>query len=268
MIRVAWQLGFVLFAVAAAALPGDLDPMSLLERGIRSDFENRQRSASYLYREDVTQRALTGSGTAVETSSASYEVIYLENQPYYKLTGRNGSPLSPSEQEEEQRRMEAVAAERRSLGGTFAASAERPRITVRYSRIPDLHQVRYLGEEKVGGYDTYVLEAYPKSKVRLTDLGDLETHAMRVRLWLEKESLLRVKMEGEVLRDAGRLRKGSRVWYWYAPQQDSVWLVQKIVLRRPLKGPGPALWAETEQVYSRYRKFQAESKVTVSDGLP
>jgi|HigsolmetaAR201D_1030396.scaffolds.fasta_scaffold06724_3 hypothetical protein len=268
MIKVAWQLGFVLFAVAAAALPGDQDPMALLERSISRDSENRQRSSSYLYSEDVTQRVLTESGTAVETSSASYEVIYLENQPYYKLTGRNGSPLSPSEQEAEERRMEAVAAERRSLGQTSAASSERPRITVRYSRIPDLHKVRYLGEEKVSGYDTYVLEAYPKSRRRPTDLGDLETHAMRIRLWLEKESLLRVKMEVEVLRDAGRLRKGSKVWYWYAQQQDSVWLVQKIVLRRPFKGPGQARWAETEQVYSRYRKFQAESKVTVSDELP
>lgn len=255
----------VLLAIAlggSVLQAGDPDPLELLRRSIQAEEANRARAASYLYTEDITRTAVVGE-QVVESSSQRYEVIYLAGEPYFRLVGRDGKPLTPEEEEQERRRMELVAADRRAGRGQFTSPAERPRISVVYRILPESHEIRYLGTATMGGCQTWVLEAIPKKRSGRGGLNEMETRGLRVKLWIDQETLLRVRQDAEAVRNVGRLERGATLSYRYAPQADGIWLVRQIIFRTPDgKSKGLERYRVTDQSYSSYHKFQAESVLT------
>lgn len=252
----------------AAALGGsalraaDPDPLDLLRRSIQAEEVNRARASSYLYTEDITRTVVVGE-QVVESASQRYEVIYLAGEPYFRLVGRDGKALTRDEEEQERQRMELVAADRRAGRGQFTSPAERPRISVVYRILPESHEIRYLGGEKVGDRQTWVLEAAVKKRSGHGGLNEMETRGMRVKLWIDQETLLRVQQSAIAERKVGRLERGASLSYRYAPQADGIWLVRQIVYRTPDgRSKGLPRYRETDQTYSNYHKFQVESVVT------
>jgi hypothetical protein len=242
--------------------PGeDTDPVDLVKQSIEAERANRAKAASYLYTEDIT-RTLVDGDQVLEKNAQRYEVIFLAGEPYYRLVGRDGSPLSPEEEDEERRRMETVAADRRAGRLPFASPAERPRVSIVYHILPEFHQIRLVGAESMQGRDTWKVEASPHRSSNSGGLNDKETRAMRVTIWIDKETFLRVRQDAEVTKKVGRLDKGSSLSYRFAPQPDGVWLVREIIYRTPLgKSKDGERYRETDQVYSNYHKFQAESNL-------
>lgn len=250
-----------LACVPSARPAADPDPVDLVKRSIEAERVNRARASSYLYTEDITRTAVHG-GRAVERSAQRYEVIFLAGEAYYRLVGRDGSPLSPEEEEEERRRMETVAADRRAGRLPFASPAERPRVSLVYRILPESHRIRLLGPETMMGRETWKVEAVPEHGGNSGGLNEKETRAMRVTLWIDKETLLRVRQDAAMTKKAGRLDKGSWLSYRFAPQPDGVWLVREIIYRAPIgRAKDGERYRETEQVYSNYHKFQADSNV-------
>lgn len=257
----------LLFAVAQGAArllyaEDPPDPVDLLRRSIQAEEANRARAASYLYTEDITRSVVVGD-RVIESGAQRYEVIYLAGEPYFRLVGRDGKPLTPDEEEEERRRMDLVAEDRRAGRGQFTSPAERPRISVVYRILPESHEIRYLGTETVAGCEAWVLEAAPKRSSGRGGLNEMETRGMRVKIWIDKETLLRLRQDAEAIKKVGRLDRGALVSYRYAPQADGIWLVRRIIYRTPDgKSKGTARYRETDQSYSNYHKFQAESVMT------
>ncbi len=247
-------------ALLSAAAPNALD---LLRRSEEAEFKNRAEAVSYLYSEDITHRFLV-DGRVVDSTSQRFEVIFLGREPYFRLVARDGLPLDAQQSAAEDRRMQRVAADRAAgrIGG--ASPSERPRVTIPYEILPETHTPRLLGEDSIDGFGVWVLELLPK-KGYGRDLRERETRALKIKLWLDKNSLLRVRQDAAVIRRAGRLERGARISSRFAPQPDGVWLVERILFTTPV-GDGYGA-RQTEQIYSSYRKFRADSKV-VTDRLP
>lgn len=267
MRRSAWTAtAATLVFVLAAGAADPPDPADLVRRSLKAEEENRARASSYLYTEDITRRLVEGE-RVVESGSQRYEVIFLAREPYFRLVGRNGGPLLPEEEEEERRRLDAVAADRQAGVHQFSSPAERPRVSIVYRILPEFHEIRLLGSEKVAGRETWVLEAVPRRKSNSGGLNDKETRQMRVKIWLDQETLLRVRQDAEVVKKVGRLDKGAWLSYRFDAQSDGVWLVRQIIYRTPLEASkGVPRYREVDQVYSNYHKFQAESSLVPATG--
>lgn len=235
--------------------------MTLLRQSIEAEDANRDRASAYLYTEDIKHRVVVGERT-VESASQRYEVIFLAGQPYFRLVGRQGVPLDGDEEAAEIRRMETVAEERHAGQGSALSRAERPRISLVYGILPDSHEIHFLGEEQMDGRATWVVEATPKRRSGGGGLQEKETRVLRVKVWIDQETKLRVRQDGEATKRAGRLDKGAVLSYRFAPQADGVWLVRQILFRTRAGGKrGSERYRETEQSYSNYHKFRADSVV-------
>ena len=255
------KLFFVLPAAATLLYAAGPDPIDLLRRSVQAEEDNLARAASYLYTEDVTHSTVEGD-LVLHTESQRYEVIFLGGKPYFRLKSRDGLPLPPDEEAAEKARMDAVANDRRASLFGSSSPAERPRISVVYRILLDSHEVRLIGEDTLQGRAVWILEAIPKRKDGPGGLNEKETRALRVKVWIDQDTLLRVRLDAEAVRSAGRLDRGAQLSYRFARQTDGVWLVQQIIYRVP-EGRSKAgqRYHETDQSYSNYHKFQVESSL-------
>ncbi|MDX2154773.1 MAG: hypothetical protein SFV54_28785 [Bryobacteraceae bacterium] len=244
---------------AAAAAP---DATQLLSQSIAADEENRKKSVYWLYHEAIVARLLEKDRVR-QQSETTYEVLFLEGQPYFRLTTRNGQPLSKAEEDAEEARMQRVAAERRAAPNHIVVS-ERPRLAILYRVVPETHHVTLAGSEVIDGRDTWRIVAKPKRALAVREARVMETRAVELTIWLDKQSLMRVKQEAVATRNAGRFRKGDRVTHWFQPHPEAggakpTWLVSRITFRRPL---GKDDVSEVDQLYSNYRRFVADSRIS------
>ncbi|HBY59476.1 MAG TPA: hypothetical protein DEH78_06610 [Solibacterales bacterium] len=253
--------------MAAASCGWAQDAGDLVARSIAAEEDNRRRAISWLYREAVISRFFEKDRLRRRTET-NYEVLFVEGQPYYRMTGRDGRPLAGAEKEEEDARMQRVAEERRANPNKIVVS-DRPRLAILYRVVPETHEVTLAGSEVVEGRDAWRLVAKPRRSLAPRETRVLETRAVDLLIWVDKASLMRVKQEAVALRNAGRFRKGDRVTHSFEPHADGgeapTWLVKRITLRRPF---GKNERIEVDQVYSEYRRFAADSRITIEPQWP
>lgn len=246
-----------------------VDAADLLRRSIAADRENSRHAANYLFREDIIYRRRNPDGQAEAERSRTYEVIYLVDGPYYRLVARNGLPLPPEDEAAEVAKMDREAETRRRDPGMRSENLNprKDRFSVPYAKLAEFHKVRFQGEETVSGRPTYVLVAEPRSRSEVSSDLDRYVRTMRVRVWIDRETLVRLRMRAEAVRKSPWLPKGHIIQYDYGLVNNEIWLIHRIQLRVPLKQPKGS-WQETDQRYSNYRKFQSDSRMFAGEELP
>jgi len=256
-------------ALALLPLPitkaSPVDVRELLERSIAADRENSRHALNYLFREDIMYRRRYPTGQVVDERSNTFEVVYLVDGPYYRLVARNGLPLSPSDEAAEVAKMTREAEQRREHPGMRQSTLnpKKDRFSVPYSKLAEFHKLRYEGEDTVDGRKAYVLLAKPRSGVRTKSDLDQYVRSMRVRVWIDQASLVRLRMHAEAVRKTRWMPKGHTIDYQFGRVNNEIWLIHRILLRLPVTNPKGS-WQETDQRYSNYRKFRSDSRIVAT----
>jgi len=244
---------FCLFLVMAMSAVARESATELVERSVEAARANRQRMAMYLFREDVRQKQFNASGDLTGERTLTYDVLMLEGRPYHRRVAIDGRPLAPADEAMERERMDQVAAERRR-NPSARSPTDRTRRVVPYDQLTRLLKTRVDGEISLNRRPCSLVIAAPKRSAKARTPDEKRLAGSRVSIWIDKATLHRVRMEVQSRHDESTV-------FDYARQDGDIWLIRRIAARQH---QGKTV-LETEQIYSNYRRFSAESEARVQD---
>ena len=208
-----WALPILLAAIANVA-DAQVDLKALVEQSAL----NYQRAwsvagMSWVY----TQTDVTRSHGIAETDVS--EVTPLDGTPYERLIGRNGIPLSPAAQLDEDRKYQQALRQRQA-----ETPSQREARILKYENqrafardIPNAYNYTLMDDEVVDGRPAWVIAMTPRPDFMPTaPHGSLLSH-FEGKLWIDKEDVQWAKAEAHAIDTIGigwilaRVKRGTRV---------------------------------------------------------
>ena len=95
--------------LAATAAAWAQDPRELVRRSISQDQLDWVRMRDYTWQARSVERHFNSQGKVESTRRESWETLILDGQPHRRMLARDGKPLSPAEQQYEQRKLDEAA---------------------------------------------------------------------------------------------------------------------------------------------------------------
>ena len=223
---------------------------------------NREQAACFVYREDIRFREIMPDGATRAKDWVTYEVTMLEGEPYHRRVAMNGGPLPPDDESDEEKRYRQVEAYRQATPMEerrkryFAAEENRFRIDAHI--VLEWHNLKRAEDSTLAGRAVWVVEAAPQRGAPKPKRRSQWSLSQRLRFWVDKTTSLPLQIEGEQLYDFDGSRKGTVTRVTYT-EVEGVSLLARIDSLGS-RGSGKAIYSfETDQTYSNYRRFRAES---------
>lgn len=260
------RYGAVLFALAAAAtgmpsIAATPDPQEIIRKSveaIQSDWE-QARGYSYLERDVESKRR-------EPATAKTYKVLMIDGSPYNRVTAINDQPLSPTEQAEEQHKLQKEIEKRQR-----EPARDREKRIAKYDResahdhemlqaMVDGFQFRLAGEAEVDGHACWVLDAAPRPGYQAATREGRILKGMKGRLWVDQRSYQWVKVHAEVVRPVsfyGFLAKvgpGTEFDLEQAPVTDNLWLAKRFSVQ--VKASALGVFSENSTESDTYRDYQ------------
>lgn len=264
-------------AVSICVRAATPDARSIVEAALGKDDRNSKLRQDYIYFQTETERELNSKNEVTTTTSKQHEVRTIYGAQYKKLTQRNGVGLPPKEELAENQKLDKFANRQSKL-----SMAERARIAEEQENkrqknrdfvkeVPNAFNFSILGEETMSGKPAWVIVADPKPGFKATGFQARMLPNLRGKFWIEKSSMQIMRIEAEVLDTISiglflaRLSKGTRFNVELELVNNELWAPKK--LRMDLDARLALLkhvHASNEIVFSGYRRFSAESKITAT----
>jgi hypothetical protein len=198
-------LRLLALSAASIALCAAQDAREIVERSISLDNRFSQAVLDYTYVQHVEQRDLDSKGAVKRVTSRDYDVMLIEGTPYVRLVRRDGKPLPPGEEREQQQRLDRVVAGRKHESPAERAARledwkrreQRRRAPLR--EIPAAFYLKLAGETRLDGRELYVIEATPRPGYTGKDRISRAFPKLKGSLWIDKQTYEWVRAEAEVL---------------------------------------------------------------------
>ncbi len=252
---------------------GAPDPRALIEKSLQRDQRDEELARQYAYLETSSEQEWK-NGQRTKLQRETHEILSLYGQPYRRLVAKDGNPLSPGEQQKEQRKLDKVAAER-----ARETPAERERRLAKYTsdrrrqreflkEIPRAFTFQLAGETKLAGRAAWMIDATPIAEYRPQDARARVLSKFKGRFYVAQEDATLLKLEAEAIDTVSfglvlaRLERGARFTLEKTHVNNELWMPLRIkvdfdarvALLKKLK-------IDLQVDYSDFRKFQSESKV-------
>jgi hypothetical protein len=264
--------GLIFFSLAFRILAQTPPAQDLLAKVIEADSKNRELMVNYLFRQSVNVKYQCDADRKGLDQFRTDEVILLEGEPYFQLVEENGVPISDKKKREEDQKMRKVADARRAR----RERGKRPQTqsgytSYRFEHLATFHNAQYAGEQEWNGRHVFVLETRPKPGVTGTGKEDLILVHSRTKIWADAETRMPLKAEVHMDEKVANWPKGM-VLEMDSQALDGGWIARRVYSFRPITGVTAKLLkcnsVEVEQMFSKFRKFEAESKFYPGDVVP
>ncbi len=258
----------LLAAWPCAAQP---DAGELLRRMTQAEKSNRQQSACFVYREDIRSSTARAGQLPKQTGWITYEVTILEGEVYHRPVARDGRPLSPEHLAAEEKRFQLVSEYRRTTPVEerrrrfFAAEENRYRIDSEI--VLRHHDVKLLGPDQVRGRAVWLVSALPRRGTPKPKRRSEWSLSQRIQYWIDQKTDLPLRVEAEQFDDYDGTRKGTLTRV-ETVEVEGVLLPESITSTSIRRSGREQLTQVTDQRYSVYRKFRAETVLLFTEPVP
>lgn len=242
----------------------DLTADDILQRSAEAERTQAILRAQYFYRE----HAIRSTGPGKITYTQDFENIVLEGEPYRRLVLRDGKPLDRKRAEEEERKLQLTAAERRAERAQPQKSGPKV-IPFSEARPADLLRVmdnKLVREEVLHGRQSWVIESEPKRDLVPADAIDQKLACYRYVLWIDQQDFVIAQRDSEVVREGAESRPGSKLRSVFRKEDDLPWFRHSMEGEFFTSAP-KAHWFQKHS-FSGFKKFQAESKIEFGKEKP
>jgi hypothetical protein len=274
--RLRWQTLLVLTTLAGAWAQ---DPRELVRRSIAQDQLDWVRMKDYTWQAHSVEKHLDSHGKVVSTKQEAWETVMLDGQPHRRTLERDGKPLSPEEQRNEQKKLDRET--RRLSSETPAenqrrleeAEKRRRREFAFLSEIPELFDLRFEGDSIVDGRSVWMVSGAPRpgAKARSGDAKILLK--LRGRMWIDKATYQWARVEAETTDTISwglflaRLNSGSKMTFEQTEVNSDLWFPKRLLLTGSGRvGVIKRIALDEEIEWSNYRKFSVDSKIVTGPG--
>ena len=233
-----------------------------------AETSNRRDSAYFVYREDIRTSIASAGQLPRQTGWITYEVTFLEGESYHRAVARDGQPLPPEQQEAEDQRMREVGEFRRRTPMDerrrrhFAAEENRYKIdtdiVVRY------HDAEFVGRDKLRGRDVWLVVTRPRRGAPKPKHRSEWSLCQKLKYWIDQKTCLPLRVEAEQLYDYDGTRKGA-ISQVETVEVEGVLLPERITSTARHKSGRVQNTISTNQSYSAYKRFRAETVLLFSD---
>ncbi len=226
-----------------AQLVWGADPAQLLDQALAAKQALIPRIKDYLGQEDIRYYRTTGSGRRKQTAWTTYDVFVVDKERVFRMVARDGRPVKPGKTNSRPRQ------------------GENDRIAFQVEDLRRNHALSLRGEAMFLGRRCWVLEgildpAAPDVVGRSTGMASSDGT-----LWIDQETHWILKEEARLRRRWLGFPEGSVVTHEVL-FHDGLPLTGRIHLQRlALHDDDRRILLETEQTYSRYRRFGAETVI-------
>jgi len=239
---------------------GQIDVSTIIQRSVEANAADWNAAPEY----DCFERDAQPDG-----GSKTYEDLMIMGSPYQKLIAVNGRPISSEQQQQEQRKLDAALAKRRGESEQERSDRianfekDRKRDQQLMDQLVKAFDFSLIGQQKLDGFDVYVLKATPKRGYRPPNMDTQVLKGMHGKLWIDKKTFQWVRVEAEVIHPVSiegfvaQVEPGTRFELEKTPIEDGkVWLAKHYSMRAKAK----VLFlfdhkSEDDETYFGYRKF-------------
>ena len=248
----------------------------LFERAEQNDLQNEKLEREYTYDERVERHVLDSSGAVKKIETSTSEIIAIYGEQVARVTSRDNKPLSPNDAKKEDDKIQKIIDKRKGESDgdrrKRLEKAEKDREEDRkfVLEIADAFTFRLVGSETVDGKEAWVFEGDPRPDYHAKSRGAKMLSKFKGRIWINKADLQWVKIDMTAIDTLSigfalaRIHKGTHLIIDLTKVNDEVWLPKRLQFHFDAR---VALFKsyddDVEQTYSNYKKFRADSKITV-----
>lgn len=228
----------VTFASTAWPASTSLDAKAIIQRSVQANDADWKAAPEYEYFERDQQ---PGGGTK------TYQVLMIDGSPYQRLVEVDGKPVSQTQQEQEQQKLNAVVNERKNESPTAKAKRiqqyekDRKRDHGLMQQLVDAFDFQLQGEQQLDGFEVYVLLATPRAGYQPPSRDTRVLTGMHGKLWIDKKTFQWVKVEAEVIHPVSiegflaEVEPGTRFELEKMPVGDGVWQAKHFSMKAHAK---------------------------------
>ncbi len=219
-----------------------LDVQQLLRNSVAATQRNWKEAPNYVFTERDVEEKLDSDGAVKTRTIKTYEVSVIDGSPYRRLLQINDRTISKKQQQAEAAKM--AAERRRRLSQSSSARAnriakyekERKQDEAMLKEMADAFVYRLIGEEKINGRDTYVLDATPRPGYVPKTRDTKVLTGMRGKLWIDKADTQWLKVEAEVMRPVSfyavaTVSPGTKFLLQQEPVAPGLWMPKHFSVR-------------------------------------
>lgn len=269
------------FIPDAAGMLSQDEMRNVLRISADNDIENDKRQRNYTYIEREEEHKLDGKGRAKSTEVRTSEILMIYGEQVERLISKNDRPLSAKDAAKEDEKIQKIIDKRE-----HESDKERKRRIAReekdredgrkfVSEVADAYNFHFLGIEKLGGRDTYVIDAEPRPgfqpKMKYANI----LPKFRFRAWIDKQDLQWAKLDAVCIDTVSfglvlaRIHKGTRVVLEQTRINDEVWLPKQMDIKVDAR---VALLKnfnlDQQTIYRDYKKFRTDTKIVGVGEVP
>jgi len=266
-----------LLVVMAAMGAWAQDPRELVRRSIAQNQLDWTRMRDYTWQAHSVEKHLDSHGKVQSTKRETWETLILDGQPYRRVLERDGKPLSPEEQRNEQKKLdketrklssETPAEKQRRMG---EAEKQRQKEFAFLSEIPELYDLRFEGESTVNGRPVWVVSGAPAPGATAVSGDARMLLKLRGRMWIDKATYQWARVEAETTDTISwglflaRLNSGAKMSFEQTEVNSELWLPKRLLLNGTGRiGLVKRLAEDVEIEWSNYKKFSVDSRIVTA----
>jgi hypothetical protein len=246
----------------------------IVRRSVEADHKSWELARSYTCRQREVEKQMGKHSEVKSTTIKTYDVNFYYGREYSRLIEKDDQPLNQADQKKEDEKLEKFLSKLRDQSEEERdkhAAKEKKEHDEERAFLRDMvraYDFTLLGEENIGGAETYVIQAIPRK-----DFHPTQPHAdilskIKGKLWIEKKEYNWVKVEAESIDTISfgfflaRIHKGARLNFEQVHLNDEVWLVRRFFISggaRLALVKNEAI--EQEDTFSNYKKFVTTSRI-------
>ncbi len=248
----------------------------LLRRVAEKDLENEKRLRDYTYIQREEQHKLDGHGQVKKIESKTSEILVVYGEQVERLIAKNDNPLSAEDARKEEERIQKITDKRKNESDSDRqkrlAKEQKDREDGRkfVLEIADAYNFRLVGNELVDGRETWILDADPRAGYQPKSREAKVLPKLHGRIWIDKAEMQWVKFDVTTTDTISfglflaRIHKGTRIVVEATRVNEEVWLPKHVTVHIDVRLALLKNYNEdVEQTFRDYKKFHADTKITV-----
>ncbi|HEY7405516.1 MAG TPA: hypothetical protein VIB39_18460 [Candidatus Angelobacter sp.] len=263
---------------AEAKLPPTDDPKEIVRRAVEVDHHNFEKVQKYTFTQHEVTKELDKHGNAKSTEIKTYDLNFYFGEFYSRLVQKDDKPLSESDQKKEDEKLDKFLSKRRKESEEDREKRaakdrkEREEGRATFRDLLNAYDFRIVGEERIDGADTWVIEGTPRKDFKPTQPHADMFKKIKGRIWVEKKDYNWVKVEAEAFDTISfglflfRIHPGSRFTLENQHINNELWAIKRLYING---GARIALLKnaaiEQEDTFSNYKKFS--TSITILPGV-
>src|SRR5882724_4950066 len=185
--------------------PPTNDPKEIVRRSVEVDHRALELARSYTCQHREVSKQLGKNGEVKSTEIKTFDINFYYGYEYSRLTQSNDKPLSEKEQKREDEKLEKFLAKHRNESEEDRQKhldkekKEREESRAFARDIVNAFDFRMVGEEKLEGVATWVIEATPRQDFKPTQPHADVLKKVKGKMWIDKKEYNWVRVEAETL---------------------------------------------------------------------